>query len=236
MKKLYDKDPVWFAVIWILVYVLAFGNADSLSEAMGVPKLLTVAVGLVLALILWHFLRKNNLETAQGLCPFRGKYRRFLYFLPLIAISSVNFWFGTAVTASPLETLLYILSMCLVGFLEEVIFRGLLFQAMRPSGVTAAIVVSSLTFGAGHIINLLLGAPLAETLLQLVYASAVGFCYTAVFLAGGSLLPCILSHIFVNSTSIFATEHTNGQMLLAAILQTLLGIGYGLWLLKRKPA
>ena len=145
MKKLYDKDPVWFAVIWILVYVLAFGNADSLSEAMGVPKLLTVAVGLVLALILWHFLRKNNLETTQGLCPFRGNYRRFLYFLPLVAISSVNFWFGTAVTASPLETLLYILSMCLVGFLEEVIFRGLLFQAMRPSGVTAAIVVSSLT-------------------------------------------------------------------------------------------
>ena len=236
MKKLYDKDPVWFAVIWILVYVLAFGNADSLSEAMGVPKLLTVAVGLVLALILWHFLRKNNLETAQGLCPFRGNCRRFLYFLPLVAISSVNFWFGTAVTASPLETLLYILSMCLVGFLEEVIFRGLLFQAMRPSGVTAAIVVSSLTFGAGHIINLLLGAPLAETLLQLVYASAVGFCYTAVFLAGGSLLPCILSHIFVNSTSIFAAEPTNGQMLLAAILQTLLGIGYGLWLLKRKPA
>ena len=236
MKKLYDKDPVWFAVIWILVYVLAFGNADSLSEAMGVPKLLTVAVGLVLALILWRFLRKNNLETAQGLCPFRGNYRRFLYFLPLIAISSVNFWFGTAVTASPLETLLYILSMCLVCFLEEMIFRGLLFQAMRPSGVTAAIVVSSLTFGAGHIINLLLGAPLAETLLQLVYASAVGFCYTAVFLAGGSLLPCILSHIFVNSTSIFAAEPTNGQMLLAAILQTLLGIGYGLWLLKRKPA
>lgn len=236
MKKLYDKDPVWFAVLWIILYVLGFGNADSLSEAIGIPKLLTVAVGLVLALILWGFLRKNGLEAACGLCPFRGDYRHFLFFLPLVAISTVNFWFGTAVTAPPLEILLYILSMCLVGFLEEVIFRGLLFQAMRPGNVTAAIMVSSLTFGAGHIVNLFFGAPLTDTLLQLVYASAVGFCYTAVFFTGGSLLPCILSHIAVNSTSVFAAEPTGGQMLLATVLQTVLGIGYGLWLLGRKPS
>ena len=31
MKKLFQKDEIWFAVIWILVYVLGFGNGDSLS-------------------------------------------------------------------------------------------------------------------------------------------------------------------------------------------------------------
>jgi membrane protease YdiL (CAAX protease family) len=234
MKKLYEKEPIWFAVLWIGIYVLGFSNADSLSEAMGVPKLLTVAVGLVLALILWRFLRKNNLETAQGLCPFRGNYRRFLYFLPLIAISSVNFWFGTAVTASPLQTLLYILSMCLVGFLEEVIFRGMLFRGMCRTNVKAAIVVSSLTFGAGHIINLLLGEPLLDTLLQLIYASAIGFCYTAVFYTGGSILPCIASHIFVNTTSVFAVEAAPAGQLLIAAIETVLGVSYGIWLLYKK--
>ena len=236
MKKLYQKDEIWFAVLWIAVYVLGFGNADSLSEAIGIPKLLTVVVGLVLALVLWSFLRKNGLEATYGLCAFRGNYRHFLFFLPLIAISSVNFWFGLSVSHPPLEIALYILSMCLVGLLEELIFRGLLFRGMCKDNVTVAIIVSSLTFGVGHIVNLLLGAPLLETLLQLVYASAIGFCYTAIFYAGGSLVPCILSHIFVNATSIFAAEPTVPQQILATVIQTALGLGYGLWLLRRKAS
>ena len=122
--------------------------------------------------------------------------------------------------------------MCCVGFLEEVIFRGFLFGAMRKNGLTAAVIVSSLTFGMGHIVNLLTGAPVLDTLLQLVYASAIGFCYTGIYLVSGSIVPCILSHIFVNSTSVFAIEPDERGLLITAIIQTLLGAGYGLWLLR----
>ena len=130
--------------------------------------------------------------------------------------------------------ILYIISMCLVGFLEEVIFRGLLFKGMCKTNVKAAILVSSLTFGAGHIVNLLLGAPLLDTLLQLVYASAVGFCFTAIFYVGGSLWPCIISHALVNSTSVFAVEPGVEGRVVTAVIQTVIGIGYGVWLLRRK--
>lgn len=232
MKKLFDKDEVWFAVLWIVIYVVGFANADSLSESMGIPKLLTVLLGILLSVLLYGFIRKNGLSVYYGLCAVKGSFRGFLWFLPLAVISSVNFWNGVTLNCPVPEAVLYILSMCLVGFLEEVIFRGLLFKGMCRSNVKTAILVSSLTFGMGHIVNLLLGAPLGDTLLQLVYASAIGFCYTAIFWAGGSIVPCILSHAFVNSTSVFAVEPSGGTHILMTALQTVISVGYGLWLLR----
>lgn len=233
MKRLFDKDEVWFAILWIVIYVVGFSNADMLSETMGIPKLLTVFVGAILSIVLWFFIKKHQLSEYYGFVRVRGDKQSYLYFLPLVVISCVNLWNGVALRENVLHIVLYVLSMCFVGFLEEVIFRGFLFQGMRKEHVKVAIVVSSLTFGMGHAINLLLGAPFFETMLQLVYASAIGFCYTAVFYVSGSLWPCILSHIFVNTTSIFAIETGDGMQFMVAIVQTILSVLYGLWLLKR---
>lgn len=232
MKKIFDEDEVWFAILWIAIYVVGFGNADSLSESIGIPKLLTVVLGLILSVILLRFIRKNQLSEYFGLCGFKGNFPGFLWFLPLAALSCVNLWNGLTLNCSVMESVLYVLSMCFVGFLEEVIFRGLLFKGMCASNVKTALLVSSITFGMGHIVNLLLGEPLLDTLLQLVYASAMGFCYTAIFYAGGSILPCILSHAFVNSTSVFAVEPSGERQILTAVFQTVLSVGYGVWLLR----
>lgn len=228
MKKFFDKQPVWFAVAWIVVYVLAFGNADTISESIGVPKLITAAVGLVLTVIMLLFLGKNSLFPYCGLQRVKGK--GYLAFLPLIAVSTVNFWHGLTVREG---AALYIISMVWVAILEEAIFRGLLFRAMEKDGRTAAIIVSSVTFGVGHIVNLLLGAELLSTALQLVEATALGFCFTAIFMVTGSLLPCILSHTFINCTSIFAADPTATEQAVICIIVMVVAVGYGLWLLKR---
>ena len=236
MKKLFEKNELLFALLWIGVYVLGLGNADMLSESIGVPKLISALLGLFLSLVLWSFVRKNRLKEYLGLCGLQVRPRRLLYFVPLIIISSVNFWNGLCMNYDVLTALLFVISMCFVGFLEELIFRGFLFRAMCHDGMKWAIIVSSLSFGVGHIVNLLLGAPLFETLLQLVYASAIGFCYTAVFCACGSIVPCIISHALVNSTSAFAVDASNSCQLIIALIQTLLSVSYGLWLLRRSPA
>lgn len=233
LKRLFDKSEIWFAVVWIVIYVLAFSSSDAISESIGIPKLLTVLVGLLLSGILFGFIQKHRLGKYFGLRKGAVKPRQLLYYLPLILISSVNFWCGVTWKYPLWETALYILSMCFVGFLEEVIFRGLLFRGLEKDNRTTAIWVASVTFGVGHIVNLLNGAPLFDTLLQLVYACAVGFCYTAIFCVSGSILPCILSHIFVNSTSVFGVEPTGVGAVLIALIQTALGFGYGLWLLKK---
>lgn len=232
MKKLFEKNELLFALLWIGIYVLGLGNADVISESIGVPKLITALLGLFLSLILWGFVRNNKLKEYLGLCGLAVSSRQLLHFIPLIVISSVNFWNGLCMNYDVLTAVLFIVSMCFVGFLEELIFRGFLFRAMCRDGMKTAIVVSSLSFGVGHIVNLLLGEPLFETLLQLVYASAIGFCYTAVFCASGSIVPCIISHALVNSTSAFAADASDSRQLIIALVQTLLSVGYGLWLLR----
>ena len=56
LKKLYDKDPVWFAVLWIGLYVVGFSAADAASDAIGISKLITAAVGLAMSAVLLGFL------------------------------------------------------------------------------------------------------------------------------------------------------------------------------------
>ena len=221
-------------MLWIVVYVLGFSNADMLSDAVGIPKLITVIVGAVISVILLLFIKRNDLRGYFGLCPARVAQKKVLFWLPLAAISSVNLLCGLVLPQDILAAILGVICMCFVGFLEELIFRGFLFKAMCKTNVKTAILVSSLTFGVGHAINLLMGAPLLETLLQLLYATAVGFCYTAIFYVSGSILPCILSHAVVNSLSVFVGTPTPVNLVLTAVLQIVLGVGYGLWLLRQK--
>ena len=65
--------------------------------------------------------------------------------------------------------------MLCVGFLEEVIFRGLLFQAIAKDNIKSAVIISSVTFGIGHIINLFNGSgmDLVNNLCQIVFAFAI---------------------------------------------------------------
>ena len=90
-----------------------------------------------------------------------------------------------------------------VGFLEEVIFRGLLFTAIAKDNIKSAAVISSVTFGIGHIVDLINGSgmDLVENLCQIVFAVAVGFLLVTIFYRGGSLLPCILVHAAINTLS-----------------------------------
>ncbi len=129
--------------------------------------------------------------------------------------------------------------MICVGFVEEVIFRDLLFNAMRKDGVRSAVIVSSLTFGIGHIVNLFngSGAQLLSNLCQVGYAAAVGLLFVILFLKTGSLIPCIVTHNAVNSLSVFANEGgiTVTQEIFSAVAITVIALAYSVYLLKKIP-
>ena len=65
--------------------------------------------------------------------------------------------------------------MLCVGFLEETIFRGLPFTAIAKDNIKSAAIISSVTFGIGHIINLFNGSgmDLVNNLCRIVFAVAV---------------------------------------------------------------
>jgi len=206
MKRLYEKNELAFALIWIGIYVVLFSVADGLSEALGVQKLVTAAVGLLLMLGLYIWVLRNGLAETYGFCGLKRSPREYLYFIPLLLIVSVNLWWGVQFRLSPLETALYVFSMLCVGFLEELIFRGFLFKALSKDHLKQAIIISSVTFGIGHIVNLLNDADFVPTMLQICYAVAAGFLFTYIFHTSGSLWPCILTHGAINGLSVFAAD------------------------------
>ena len=234
LKKLYDKSKIWFAVAWIIAYCVLMSAGDALSALVGVEKSVTFAIGAVLSIILLLFLKKNGLLSDHGLCAPKISARSMLYYLPILIMLSANLWYGVTLNYGALETAFYILAMLCVGFLEEAIFRGLLFEAMRKDGVKTAIIVSSVTFGIGHIINLIngSGAELLPNLLQVVYATAAGFMFVMTYYRSKSLIVCITAHGVFNALSVFANEAaaTNTTRILSAALLTVITGSYAVYL------
>ena len=234
MKKLYEKSEIWFALAWIFAYVVLASAADNLSEDMGVSKIVTLPVLVLLSAVLLFFVKRNGLTEKYGLCKPQLPAAKMLYYIPLLALLTANVWYGVRLNESLPETVLYILSMFCVGFLEEMIFRGLLFQAMAKNGVKSAIIVSSVTFGIGHIVNLFngSGAELLPNLLQVVYAIAIGFAFVMIYCKTKSLMPCILTHSVFNGLSAFANQAamTSQREIISGILLAVIAGGYAMYL------
>lgn len=236
MYGLYRKHELFFSLIWILAYVVFVGLADSISALIGIEKIITAPVCVIFTLFILGFLKRHNLFQRYGICSFDGDLKSYLYFIPLLLIMSVNLWNGITITVSFAETVLFILSMVCVGVMEEIIFRGFLFKAMCKDHVKSAIFISSITFGMGHIVNLLNGKDLISTLLQVCYASAIGFLFTIIFCKGKSLLPCMVTHGVVNSLSLFNVSQSSVmyEIITAAIL-CVVPVTYALWIF-REPS
>lgn len=234
MKKLYDKNKIWFAIAWIIAYCVFMSAGDSLSAMLGIEKSITLPIGALLSAVLLLFLKKNGLFETYGLCAPKIKARQVMYYVPLCIMLTVNLWYGVTMNYGVAETVLYIFTMLCVGFLEEVIFRGLLFEAMRENNVRTAIIVSSVTFGIGHIINLVngSGAELLSNLLQVVYAAAAGFMFVMIYYKSKSLLLCIAAHGVFNALGVFANEAnvTQEMRILTAMILAMITGSYAAYL------
>ncbi|WP_180947365.1 CPBP family intramembrane glutamic endopeptidase [Facklamia hominis] len=234
IKKLYKKSEIWFALAWIIIYVVLASTGDNISENIGILKIATLPILIILSIILFLFVKNNGLAKKYGLCKSEIPASKMLFYIPLIIIMTTNLWYGVTINFSPLENVLYILSMLCVGFLEEMIFRGFLFNALVRDGVKSAIIISSVSFGIGHIVNLVngSGAELLPTMLQVVYAIAIGFAFVMIYYKTKSLLPCILTHSILNSLSVFANEEiiTPQKQIISSILIALIAAGYALYI------
>ena len=208
MKKLYEKNELTFAIVWIVVYCVLQSVGNPLNKVIGIEYAASAVFCILQTIVLFTFIRKNNLQKLYGLCKTPVPAWRSLYYVPLFILASGNLWNGAALNYTPAETVCRIVCMLCVGFLEEVIFRGFLFVAIAKDNIKSAVVISSVTFGIGHIINLFNGSGmnLVNNLCQIVFAVAVGFLLVTIFYRGGSLLPCIIVHSAINTLGTFAND------------------------------
>lgn len=204
MKKIFEKHETLFCMVIIVVYILVnsycmqnFGIEDYRSSIINT----IFSIALIVLMILLNRIKYYGLKKVTNL-------KKYLYFVPLFVIVSVNLWNGININNSSSEIIFHILTMINVGFIEEIIFRGFLFKMMAKDNIKSAIIVSSITFGIGHIVNLLNGANLIPTLIQICYAISIGYLFVIIFHKSKSLIPCIITHAVVNSLSIFNVENS----------------------------
>ena len=230
MKKLYEKKPVLFAVLFIVLYCAVTipirgeygdGSIQSLLGLLFVAAVIAVVSSLI---PLW-----KRLGAAAKPQHIRG----CLYFFPMILLATGNIWDGFKLHYSGADLWFAIGSMALVGFVEEMIFRGFLFRALlKKDGPKVAVIVSAVTFGVGHIVNLLAGMATVENLMMIIFAVAWGFVFTMVYYKSGSLLLCILVHAAVDVLAVFAAETAWGSWLYIGTT-VVIGAVYSLYLVKR---
>ena len=204
LKKLFEKHETPMCILLIVLYVIInsfcvqnFGVTDYRSAVINT----VFSVALIILTIALKRVSYYGLIKAEN--P-----KKFLCFLPLVLIISVNLWSGININNTPKEIVFHILTMLNVGFIEEIIFRGYLFRMMEKDSVKVATAVSSITFGIGHIVNLFNGAELVPTLLQICYAMAIGYLFVIIFRKSKSIVPCIVAHSVNNALSIFNADNT----------------------------
>jgi membrane protease YdiL (CAAX protease family) len=149
------------------------------------------AAGLFLLVIVVWFRWWREVGLAQG--PQRGTLKviwPWLLFLLLFAASALNAGLPPASV-----TLFIFANTALVGWSEEVMFRGLWLRGLHRSvGIWVAILGSSLIFGAIHVLNVFLTGDLRGAVIQAIAAFLSGVFLAAVRLRTGSLWTGIVLH------------------------------------------
>jgi membrane protease YdiL (CAAX protease family) len=162
-----------------------------------------------------------------------------LYWLPC-ALVLVNLASGIALgfARMGLGRVAYFIAMTgLIGFVEEVFFRGLILRALASRGLWRAALVSAVLFGLAHSLNALSGANTLAIALQIGYALAIGFGFAAVTLRTGILWPLVLIHALIDLASFLVSDRASAGSpttvdMVFTILTIVVFTGYGIVMMR----
>lgn len=209
MFNLYKKNEVNFAILWIVIYCVL---SIPIRGQFGDESIYMLLVLSLIAVAITIFIKRHGLEEKYGLKSWPKNPKKYLYFIPIWILATGNLWGGISLAYTDYKQVFAVLSMMLIGYIEEIIFRGFLFKGMLPKdGVKKSIIVVAITFGIGHIVNLFAGQTDLETIAQVVFAIAWGFIMTCTYYKSKSLLPCIVVHALIDAFSKFSNPNPTAE-------------------------
>lgn len=232
-----ERHPVaYFVLLFVVmmfVYVLGgaiatIGKLDTTAQILiANPILILIALAIIAR---QHWWNEMGLTGGQGARPW------LLVWLPA-AFGLSRLLDGIHVTALS-QAALYLVCSLLVGFAEEIYFRGLFMRVLKPYGQTAAITWSTVLFGVTHALNLLAGQGGLNTVVQIVHAAGIGFLLCVLRLKGRSIWPLVAVHALIDFLAwISQSEIMSDPVITPAmlVLPALFSVGYiinGIWLLR----
>jgi membrane protease YdiL (CAAX protease family) len=196
------------SLVLIVVFLVLNAAGTMLSAKTGVIYSGQVPLLLIFSVFLLALTKRRKLWHSLGLARVSAEdAKASLYFIPLgvMVLANGAFLFDTAKPAR--DILMIIAFMVLIAFLEEFLFRGLLFKAIEGrGGAKKAVIISGLTFGFGHIVNLLNGYTGIQQILQIVLACSIGILLSVLFVRTKSIVPGIVFHFFFNISSALSRD------------------------------
>ena len=127
MKKLYDKNELWFALIWIFIYC---GVSIPIRGKYGDDSIFMLLGLLLIAAGIFAFVKKYNLGEKYGWVKWQRKASDYWFYIPMLILMTGNLWRGFVLAYSGVSQVFAVLSMLLIGFIEEMLFRGFLFRIL----------------------------------------------------------------------------------------------------------
>lgn len=113
--------------------------------------------------------------------------------------------------ALPRLLLFFVFNMT-VGAVEEILYRGLIFNSFRKyfgeskKGIYRAALLSGAVFGIVHLTNLIFAPDLViATITQVIYAFFFGVLFAVIYYRTDNLLPCIILHGIFDFISVIWT-------------------------------
>ena len=106
MQKIYEKSELDFALMWIGIYCVLMSVGDNLSASVGIEKIITLPIAMILSAVIIVFLKKNRLFEKHGLCESKVSAKKMLYYVPILILLTANLWHGVSLNLSILETCL----------------------------------------------------------------------------------------------------------------------------------
>ena len=199
------------------------------------------------AVVLWLFRLwfKPEFQGFLGGKPKAAMIPVAAYFVYLI-VSVIQSCFTGDRFAMPDLTRMF--SAAAAGFREETAFRGMIipimmFGAKSKKSIFRACAVSAGIFGVIHIFNVIAGAPLLATLLQVLDAAAVGIALSAIYLSCGNILPSMFMHFIHDVAALSAVDSTSSGGIITAdadlrsylnLMFCMILLGFSLWYILKK--
>jgi membrane protease YdiL (CAAX protease family) len=210
-----DRKPFLFVlatfIAW-LAFVTIFGILTGSLLALPFSDPLIQAAGTLIATaILLFMVFRLGWIGEIGILNLGGLDTWGITFVLAVYVILVNFYayFGEITFQLPSlrtqEAIVILLRSLQVGFVEEVVFRGIILYGLArvwgksKRGLVAALIVQGILFGIPHALQTLAGTPLTSATSNMLATSIFGVWVGALVVSVGTLWPAILLHAAANA-------------------------------------
>ena len=202
------------------------------GEASAVIRGTIIALASVAAIV-FSLIKHKSLTPLGFRKPEKGSSKNLLYYIPLLVIALSALVCGIDIGKGSVYLISNLFLALTVGLAEEIYFRGIICNMWLRQSKKKAVVISSVLFGLCHLMNIMGGAGIAETALQICFAFAYGIAFALIFARSRSIWPCVLLHAFHDLCSFVSPDGSLRLNVFIGAFQFVLLVAYIILIIRK---